>query len=169
MGPLLCSDVAVLAAQVTDLAGFGLAGVAGRGFTALVRVKMSTSTSAVAVGRHRLLVNVVDERTALGWETRERDGELDAVAIIGRDSSNRATNSVLLLIRQGSNVRGALGVAGNYGSRDNGRGLSSDSRSCSDERKDLDTHVESECEVIWKELGSEGAFSNCTVLRLSEC
>jgi hypothetical protein len=143
--PLLLSDVAEFAAQVARLAGFGLAGITDGDFTALVRVEMSASASAVAIGRHRLLVDVVHERTALGRKTRDRDSELDTSAILSGYSSDRATNSVLGLLRQCSNIRCTLGVVANYGSSDNGRGLGGDSRSRSDEREDLNAHVESDC------------------------
>jgi hypothetical protein len=81
-------------------------------------------------------VKVVHERTALGRETRDRDGELDAVTVLGSNGSDGATNGVLLLLRESSNIGSALGVAADYRSRDDGGGLGSDSRSRSDERED---------------------------------
>lgn len=52
-------DGAILAAEVTDLAGLRLAGITWRVLTALVRVEMGEGASAVAVGRNRLVVDVV--------------------------------------------------------------------------------------------------------------
>ena len=71
----------MLAAQVTDLASLGLAGIADRHLAALVRVEVSASSSAVAIAGDRLLVDVVHEWAALCWQTRDRDGELNASAI----------------------------------------------------------------------------------------
>jgi hypothetical protein len=53
-------DLAVLAGQVADLAGLGQGGVAGRGLAADERVQMPESLGAVAVGRDRSCVDVVD-------------------------------------------------------------------------------------------------------------
>jgi hypothetical protein len=71
----------MLAAQVTNLARLGLAGIADRHLTALVRVKVSASASAVAIAGDRLLVDVVHEWAALCWQTRNGDGELNTSAI----------------------------------------------------------------------------------------
>ena len=136
MRTLLRSDVAKLAAKVTSLASLRLASITDGYLAALVGVEMSASASAVAVGRNRLLVEVVHEGTALGRKTRDGDSELDAVAILSRDGSDRTTDGILLLLRQSSNVRGALGVAADYGSRDDSGGLGGDSRRRGDERKD---------------------------------
>lgn len=51
-------NLAVLAAQITNLASGGLGGIAGRLLATVGRVQMSTSRSAVAV-RSRVDVNVV--------------------------------------------------------------------------------------------------------------
>lgn len=53
-------DAAVLAGEITDLAGFRGRGVAGRGLPSFVWVEMSQGLCAVAICRHRLAVNVVD-------------------------------------------------------------------------------------------------------------
>lgn len=79
--PCLSGDVAVLAAQVTDLAGLGLARIADGDLATVVRVKMSAGASAVAIGGNGLGMDVVDERAALGWESREGDGEAYALSI----------------------------------------------------------------------------------------
>jgi hypothetical protein len=65
-GDVLCrelplGDVSVLAAQVTGLAGLGLAGIAERDLATLVRVKVSSSTSAVAISGDGLSVDVFME------------------------------------------------------------------------------------------------------------
>lgn len=141
--PLLCSDVAMLAAQITGLACLRLAGVADRNLATLVGVEVSASASAVAIRRDRLLVNVVHEGSALGRETRNRNSELDAFAILGRDCGKGAADGVLLLLWQSSNVGCALGVVADYRSRDNSGGLSGNSRSRSNERENLGAHDES--------------------------
>jgi hypothetical protein len=68
----------------------------------------------------------VDERTASLWKTRERDSELDALAISGRGTLDGACESGARLLRKGTNVLGAGGVAGHLRSGSGGRGLSSD-------------------------------------------
>lgn len=55
-------DVTVFAAQVTDLTGFGLGGIAWSLFTADEGVQMSEGLGAVAILGHGLIVNVVDWR-----------------------------------------------------------------------------------------------------------
>lgn len=59
-------DVAVLAAQVADLAGLGLGGIAGGGLAALVRIEVSECGGAVAVGGDGRDVEMVDCRV-LEW------------------------------------------------------------------------------------------------------
>jgi hypothetical protein len=55
----LLSNVSVLAAQVSCLAGLGLRSIADGLFTTLVWVKVSASTGAVAIRRNWLFVDVV--------------------------------------------------------------------------------------------------------------
>jgi hypothetical protein len=57
-GERALGDVTVLAAQVTNLAGLGLGRIARRSLATQVRVEVSAGTSAVAVGRNWLGVNV---------------------------------------------------------------------------------------------------------------
>jgi len=65
--PCLGRDVAVLSTQVAGLASFGLASVADGDLATVVRVEMSAGGGAVAISRDGLGVDVVHERTALGW------------------------------------------------------------------------------------------------------
>lgn len=144
LGPLLCGDVAKLAARVTCLASLRLTGIANRNLATLVGIKVSASAGAVAVRRNGLLVKVVHERTALSRETRDRDLEVNAIAVLSSGRSNGTANSVLGLLRKGGNVGSTLRVAADYRSSDDGRGLGSDSRSRSNERENLNAHVEGE-------------------------
>jgi hypothetical protein len=106
-------EVAVLAAQVAGLARLGLAGIANGHLAALVRVEMGTGGSAVAVLRDWLLVEVVHEGTASGWEAAEGDTEQDTDAIGSGDGGDGAAERAALLDRQGSDVAGAGWVTSN--------------------------------------------------------
>jgi hypothetical protein len=134
--PLLGSDVAELSTQITGLARLGLAGIADGDLTALVRIQVSASAGAVAVGGDRLLVDVVHEGTTSSWESREGDAELDASTFGSRDSDNGATDRAAFLDRQSSNIAGTGGAIGDDRGRDNSRRLSADSRRCGDEGED---------------------------------
>lgn len=52
-------DVSVLASQITNLAGGGIRRIAGWHLATDVRVQMGFGSSAVAVSRHWLVVNVI--------------------------------------------------------------------------------------------------------------
>ena len=79
----VAGDVAVLACQVSNLAGSRVAVVAWRDFTTHVRVHGWTSRGAVAIGRNRVLVDVVHlvddvvsmvfEETSVNWPTHRKD------------------------------------------------------------------------------------------------
>jgi len=75
-------DPAILAAQVTHLAGLGLGGIASRSLATTVWVQVRPGQRAVAVGG-RPLMNVVHEGTTLLGEVLKPDGELDALPIGG--------------------------------------------------------------------------------------
>jgi hypothetical protein len=119
--PLLGGEVAVLSTQVTRLARVGLAGVANGDFATLVRVQVSASAGAVAVGRDGLLVNVVHERTSSSGQSCERDAELDAVTLGSRDSDDGATERAAFLDGQSSDIAGASWAVCDEGRRDNSR------------------------------------------------
>jgi hypothetical protein len=135
LGPLLGSDVAELSAQVAGLARLGLGGIAHGSLATNVGVKVGTSSSAVAVRRNGLCVQVVHEGATLGRQTRDGDGELDTGTVVVGGGSNRATNGTLGLLRQGSDVGSAGGVV-----VDGGRDSRRDGRSRSDDREELETH-----------------------------
>lgn len=105
------SSVSVLAAQVTSLAGLRLGGIAGRSLAAHVRVQMSAGTSAVAVRRNRLSVEVVHERTASLGKASEGDLELDALAVGAGGGLDGSGESAALLGGKSTDVLGAHGVA----------------------------------------------------------
>ena len=126
--PLLSSDVAILSAVVARLARLWLAGIADGDLAALVRVKMGTSGSAVAVLRDWLLVDVVHERTPGGWEAGEGDAELDTDTVGSSNSLNRATKRAALLDGESRDVASTSWVASDLGSRNDSRGLSADGR-----------------------------------------
>jgi hypothetical protein len=136
-------DVSVLATQVTCLAGLGLARVAGRSLAAEVRVQVSAGSSAVAISRDWLGVDVlgsqyiascspsmtlltVHERAASLRKTCDRHSELDALAIGGGSALNGTSKSGAGLLRKSTSVLGADGVAGYLRSGSDGRGLCSD-------------------------------------------
>lgn len=115
MRPLTGGNVAILSAQVTGLAGVGLAGIADGDLAALVRVNMGTSASAVAVRGHGLLVKVVDEWAANFGKTRERNAEEYALAVGTGGSKDGSTERVVGLLRKSGNVGGASRVASDLG------------------------------------------------------
>lgn len=81
--PGLFCHVAKFTTQVTSLAGLRLGGIADGDLAAQVGIKVGSSTSAVSIGGNRLGVDVVHKGTALSWETRERDGEANTLAVGG--------------------------------------------------------------------------------------
>jgi len=101
----------VLAAQVAGLARLGLAGVADGHLAALVGVEVGAGGGAVAVLGDWLLVEVVHEGTAGGWEAAEGDAEQDTDTIGSRDGGDGATERAALLDGKSSDVAGARGVA----------------------------------------------------------
>jgi hypothetical protein len=113
--PLLRRNVSVFSAQITRLARLGLARIANRDLAALVRVQMGASSSAVAVGGHRLLVQVVHEGATSSGQAGEGDAELDADAVRGRDGSDGAADGAAFLDGQRSDVAGAGGAVGDLG------------------------------------------------------
>lgn len=58
-------DLAMLAAQVANLAGLGEPGVAGRVFAADERIQVSEGLGAVAVARNRFGMDVIGCRTSI--------------------------------------------------------------------------------------------------------
>lgn len=148
-GKLLGAEVSVLAAQVTSLAGLGGARVARHGLAVVVRVQVSTSGSAVAVGRDRLSMNVVHERAASGWETGKVNAKLDTLAVGSGGTLNGTREGASRLLRKRSNVLCADGVVCYYGGV--GR-LSGDGRSRGQDGDDGDKHLDCMCmygTAIW--------------------
>lgn len=101
----------MLAAQVAGLARLGFAGVADGHLAALVRVEVGAGCGAVAVLGDWLLVEVVHEGAASGWEAAEGDAEQDTDTVRSRDGGDGATERAALLHRQSSDVAGTRGVA----------------------------------------------------------
>lgn len=95
---------------------------------------MSESGRAAAVGGDRLLVEVVHEGRAVGWEARELHAELDTNAI-GRGDGRDGTAGHALLGGDGSDVAGDRCV-GDLGSGDDSGGLSTDDRRRSEDGDD---------------------------------
>ena len=105
----------VLAAQVARLANLGLAGIALFVLAVVVRVQVSASTRAVAVGRNGLSMDVVHERAASSRETRKVNVEAHALAAVGRRALNGASEAAAVLGRQCGNVLGTSRVVGGDG------------------------------------------------------
>ena len=109
-GEWVRGDLAILASEITNLAGLWLGGVARRHLSTLSGVKMAEGVVAVQVSTHWLVVDVVDlrvsvsatcpessadlerltERTAGCGEVGELDGELDTSAIGGCNTRHGA-------------------------------------------------------------------------------
>lgn len=119
----------VLAAQVTSLANLGLAGIAGLVLAVVVGVQVSTGSSAVAIGRNGLSMDVVHERTASRRETIKVNVEPDTLAVLARGTLNVAREVAACLFGQSSNVLGTSGVVGGDGCV----ALSADNRGCGQE------------------------------------
>ena len=122
-GVVRAGHAAVLAAQVADLARGGRGGVADGVLAALVRVQVRHGGRAVAVGGHRLLVDVVQEGPAGRGEPGERDLEADADAAGRGHGLHGPAHRRLGRIRQRGHVHGAERVVGHDGRGREGRGL----------------------------------------------
>lgn len=135
----MSAEVSVLAAQVASLAGLGRARVARHGLAVVVGVQVTTSSSAVAVGRDRLGMDVVHERAASGWETGKVNAKLDTLAVGTGGTLNGTREGASGLLGKRSNVRCADGVVCYYGGV--GR-LSGDCRSRGQDGDDGDKHLD---------------------------
>lgn len=140
MRPLLCSHVAVLAAQVTSLAGLGLGSIADGHLAALIGVKVSLGGGAVAILWDGQLVDVVHEGTTLSWKTRNGELEVDASSVGGGGSRKRAAEGAAGLLRKSSNIANASGVASDDRSRS--AGLGADNGRSREDRDDLGEHFD---------------------------
>lgn len=94
-------DLAILAAQVTNLARAGLAAIANGNLATLVGVKVGASARAVAVSRNWLLVDVVHEGTARLREIVDMDSPLNARSARKRAGRDRASKTGLVSAEMG--------------------------------------------------------------------
>lgn len=130
-------DVAVLAAQVADLAGRWMSGITRRRLATNEGVEVSKGAGTVAVGGDREGVDVVDEGTegCFAWETKEINIPRYSGSIAVGSSGDLSTNPSSIAIRQdrligstdrktrgddgvaklASDLRGSKGDAGNSG------------------------------------------------------
>ena len=105
-------DIPMFATQVTDLAGRGLGRIAQRQLASLGRVQMRQRLGAVAIRRDGLVVDMVDDRTALrlGWKVEEVDVEIDAGAIAGGGPCDVATDGGGVPVGENGGVGDAEGI-----------------------------------------------------------
>jgi hypothetical protein len=111
---------------------------------------VSAGTRAVAVGRNRLLVEVVHEGTARCGKTREGDLELDAGTIRARLGDDSTTERAAFLDGQSGDVGSTNWVSSDLGGRDS-RGLGANDRGRSKEREDGGAHLDVEQRWVWKD------------------
>lgn len=108
----------VLTRKVTDLLG----GRGGGGLRTIEWVEVTKGTGTVTVGRNGLLVDVVQERTAVVWQPSEVDVHQDTA--IGGGEGHRTSNTVV----EGSlvsKVGGRVGLDWGSGTSDNSSGCNS--------------------------------------------
>ena len=101
----------MLARQVADLAGLWGGGDASRAVATEERVEMATSGAAVATS-DGVVMDVVEERAALGGEAREADLEENTSAAGIRLSYDGAADIGLGHVRERSAVRDTGRVVG---------------------------------------------------------
>lgn len=99
--------VTELAAQVTNLACRRRGRVAWNLLATLVGVEMSKSLGAVAIGRDRLVMKMIQEWAALGRETIQVDGKVDTLSVDVRSGCYGAANRGLFTVGKSSDVAGA--------------------------------------------------------------
>lgn len=148
------SDLAVLAAQVTDLASLGEVGVTRRILATNERVEMSQRLGAVAVGGNGVDVDVVGERTALLGKSAELNLEPSTNAIgigCGSDGTLDVTRGECRFVEGSSRERGRIHHSGwvvnhNSGIAESaslGCGRGKLHGSCGEQRKNAgSTHIE---------------------------
>lgn len=104
--------LAVLAAQIADLAGLRLGRVADGLFAADERVQMRLGAGAVPVGGDGLVVDVVEEGSPGGREAGDVDGEDDADAVGGGGAGHGAAQGGGVFVLERGFVGDAFGETG---------------------------------------------------------
>lgn len=113
---LASGDVSMLSAQIANLACLRLSSITAGHFAALVRIQMRLCTAAVAVRGHGLAVDVVHEGAALGGQTRDGHGKLDANTVCRCDCGNGTAEVAACLFGEDTDVGGSNGVGSDLGS-----------------------------------------------------
>jgi len=135
-------DLAVFAAQVTNLAGLGKSRVARRHLTTLGGIEMTESAGAVAIRGYWLVVDMVEERSTRRGQAGERHGKGYTGAIGVGDGLDGATDGGGVLVGQGRSVSDAERIISDDGSvsqearNGNGVGLGGDEGQARESREE---------------------------------
>ena len=114
-----CRDFAMFPRQITDLATCRLGRITRWYFSTLGRIQMRECRVTASVARHRLIVDMIQERStfALCWEAVEINIKIYTGAIAVGGPSNVTTDGGGVAIRENGSIGDAGGVVVDDGSR----------------------------------------------------